>query len=130
MHEIAFRLVKGDDIKLCLEEHCKDINTAIVLCGVGCINHVNIRLAKAINCFKVDDDHEIVSLNGTISRGKAHIHIALADENGNVIGGHLNEGCIVNTTCEIVLGILEEYESIRKYDESTGYKEIEFKKYE
>lgn len=130
MKELAFRLQKGDDLRSCIEERCKNINTAIVLSGVGCLYHVHFRLAKAKDYFEAVEDYEIVSLNGTISNGSAHIHIALSDEKGNVIGGHLEKGCLINTTCEVVLGILEEYESKRVFDDSTGYDEIIFSKYE
>ena len=128
MRELAFRLQKGDDLKACIEDICKNINTAIVLSGVGSLYHVNIRLAKAIEHLDIEKDYEIVSLTGTISSGKAHIHISLADEKGNVIGGHLQKGCLINTTCEIVLGIMEEYSSQRIYDSNTGYDEIKFLK--
>lgn len=130
MKELAFRLQKGDDLRSCIEEKCKGINTAIVLSGVGCLYHAHFRLAKAESYFDSQEDYEIVSLNGTISNGKAHIHIALSDEKGNVFGGHLENGCLINTTCEIVLGILEEYETQRVFDNSTGYDEIVFKKHE
>lgn len=129
MKELAFRLEKGDDIKNCIEDKCKDINTAVVLSGVGSIYHAHFRLAKAKDYFEKDEDYEIVSLNGTVSNGKAHIHIALSDDKGSVVGGHLEKGCLVNTTCEVVLGVLEEYSSIRELDDKTGYSEIVFKKY-
>lgn len=130
MREFAIRLKKGTDLKeeiakICLENN---INTAIVLSAVGCVDKAKIRLAKAINYLEVEEDFEIVSLNGTISNGIPHLHISLADEIGNVIGGHLCNGTIVNTTVELVLGVLEEYESRRIYDDSTGYDEITFRK--
>lgn len=128
MRELAFRLKKGDDLKVCIEDMCKGINTAVVLSGVGCVYHAHIRLAKAVDYFDADQDYEIVSLTGTISNGSAHIHISLSDDKGNVIGGHLEKGCLINTTCEIVLGILEEYSSKREFDPNTGYDEIEFTK--
>ena len=128
MKELAFRLKKGDDLRTCIEEKCKDINTAIVLSGVGCLYKANFRLAKALDYINSEQDYEIVSLNGTISNGKAHIHIALADDKGNAIGGHLEKGCLINTTCEVVLGVLEEYESRREFDKNTGYDEIVFNK--
>ena len=43
---------------------------------------------------------------------------------GKTIGGHLSDGCIINTTAEIILNELEENTFTREYDESTGYKEI------
>ena len=128
MKELAFRLQKGDDLKACIEEKCKDINTAIVLSGVGCVYHAHFRRAKATEYFDKEEDYEIVSLTGTVSNGKAHIHISLAEDSGATIGGHLEKGCLINTTCEVVLGILEEYESHRDFDENTGYDEIIFER--
>ncbi len=130
MKELAVRLKKGDDLGSSIESLCKenDIDTAAVLSGVGCLYKVKIRLAKAEAFLEKEDDYEIVSLTGTVSKGKAHIHIALSDQHGNLIGGHLSQGCLVNTTCELVLGVLEEYISERVYDEQTGYDEIVFKK--
>lgn len=128
MKELCIRLKKGSDIKTSIEKICKenDIDTAIVLSSVGSIYKAKIRLAKAINILEVEENFEIVSLTGTISNGEAHLHISLADELGNVIGGHLKDGCIVDTTLELVLGVLEDYHSKRVFDENTGYKEIEF----
>jgi len=126
MKELAFRFTKDDDLKACIMERCKNIDTAVVLSGVGCLHHAHIRLAEAKDYIDIEKDYEIVSLTGTISNGQAHIHIALSDNKGNVIGGHLMEGCLINTTCELVLGVLESYTSKREYDETTGYKEIVF----
>ena len=130
MRELACRLKIGSDLKESIEKICKenDIDTAIVLSGVGCLYEARIRLAKAEGFLEDKNDYEIVSLNGTISKGSAHIHIALSDETGKTIGGHLSEGCLVNTTCELVLGVLEEYTSSRPFDPNTGYDEINFVK--
>ncbi len=129
MKELAFRLVRGDDLRMSIEEKCREqnIGTAVVLSGVGCVYHARIRLADASRHLETDRDHEIVSLTGTVSKGEAHIHVALADDSGSCIGGHLEKGCLINTTAEIVLGIVEEYDSAREYDEDTGYDEIVFR---
>ena len=128
MKELAFRLKRGDDLKKTIEEICRDIDTAVVLSGVGCIKGMRIRLAKAESHLENEEDYEIVSLTGTVIQGKCHLHIGLSDEKGKCIGGHLEEGCIVNTTCELVLGILEEYTAERVHDDSTGYREAVFHK--
>ena len=130
MKEYATRLIKGNDIKeeiskICLANH---FDTAVVLSAVGSVDKAKIRLAKAINYLEVEEDFEVVSLIGTVSNGKCHLHISLADEIGNVIGGHLCEGTIVNTTLELVLGVLEDYESSREFDDSTDFNEIVFRK--
>ena len=130
MRELSCRLKRGSDLKDSIEKICieNDVDTAIILSGVGCLYKVKIRLAKAEGYLEDDNDYEIVSLNGTVSKGSAHIHIALSDETGKTIGGHLMEGCLVNTTCELVMGVLEEYSSERKFDQETGYDEICFVK--
>ena len=73
MKEIAFRLENGDDLKSCIEKRCREasIDTAVVLSGVGSLKKVKIRLAKALNYHEDEEDHEIVSLTGTVSKGKA-----------------------------------------------------------
>jgi len=128
MKELAFRLRKNADLKQSLEQSVQqqEIDTAVVLSAVGCLSKVKIRLAGAQSYLEKQEDYEIVSLMGTLSKGKAHLHISLSDDKGNCIGGHLDYGCLINTTCEVVLGLLEEYESVRQMDESTGYKEIVF----
>lgn len=128
MRELSCRLKRGSDLKETIEKICIDnnVDTAVILSGVGCLYQVRIRLAKAEGFLEDRNDYEIVSLNGTVSKGQAHIHIALSDEAGKTIGGHLSEGCLVNTTCELVMGVLEEYSSERQYDQETGYDEICF----
>ena len=130
MKEYSIRLQRGADLKKEIEKICIDnaYNTAIVLCAVGSLSSLNIRLANVTSTLSVDENFEIVSLIGTVSLGKSHLHISVSDEIGNVVGGHLLVGNVVNTTVELVLGILEEYESNRTLDEKTGYNEIVFRK--
>lgn len=128
MKELAFRLHRGDDLAKSIADLCKDYNTCVILSGVGCVYEARFRLADGENIFYKKEDYEIVSLMGTVSCGNPHIHISLSDNQGNTIGGHLLEGCLINTTCELVIGVLEEYESSRPFDSDTGWDEIEFKK--
>lgn len=127
MKEFAIRLHKGDDLKRSICELCLD-KTGVVLSAVGCLSNLKVRLAGGKDFFEKQADYEIVSLMGTITNGKAHIHGSFSDVDGKVIGGHLCEGSIINTTCELVLGILDEYDSSRLYDDKTGYNEIVFRR--
>lgn len=128
MREFCKRLEKDADIKKSIEKICIENNfdTVVVLSAVGCVYEAKFRLAKAESCFEKKEDYEIVSMTGTVSKGQCHIHISLSDETGYTVGGHLMEGCLVNTTCELVLGVLENYRSSRPFDEKTGWDEIEF----
>jgi uncharacterized protein len=59
-----------------------------------------LRMAGA-KIHKSWDEHlEIVSCQGTVSIHDPHIHISVSDINGHVWGGHLKDGCIVNSTVE------------------------------
>ena len=120
MKEYAFRLKHGDDIKRSIENYCLEngINTGIILSAVGCIYHAKIRLAKAIDILDVEDDFEVLSLNGTISFGRSHLHITLSNDKGEVFGGHLNRA-VVSVTCEMVINIIDGTVD-RYFDEETG----------
>jgi len=68
---------------------------------------------------------EIVSGSGNISISEkgdviAHIHLAVSDENGRVLGGHLSEGTIVGVTAEVTLIEAKDLRLLRKKDEKTG----------
>ena len=121
-----FRLHRGDDLKQSILEFCRmnNINSGIIACAVGCCSKVKFRLAGAENFYEDERDYEIVSIMGTISNDGVHIHISFADDTGKVVGGHLTEGCIINTTCEVSIIKSDKYKLSREYDEETCYKEL------
>ena len=126
MKEYAIRLVKGQDLYNSIFEFCKknNIEAGTVISGVGCLTTAKIRGADGKKIHTLTEPLEIVSLMGTVSKHRLHIHISLAKENLNVIGGHMVEGCLVNTTCEIVIVELEKYKFNKFFDKNTGYNEI------
>ena len=121
-----FRLHRGDDLKQSILEFCRmnNINSGIIACAVGCCSKVKFRLAGAESFYEDERDYEIVSIMGTISKDGVHIHISFADDTGKVVGGHLSEGCIINTTCEVAIIESNNYKLSRVYDEETCYKEL------
>lgn len=126
MKEHAFRLQKGQDLKIELEKYVKEneIKAGVIVTCVGCLYEAVIRNAGGKECIKLDKKLEIVSITGTLSINGSHIHIAVSDEKLNTYGGHLKEGCLVNTTAEVVIFELEDYLFSREIDETTGYKEL------
>ena len=124
----CIRLKRGEDLmdsikKLCAE---KQIHGGIVLSGVGCISSGRVRDASGVRIREIAEHCEIVSLNGTVSAKRCHIHIALSKEDLSTIGGHLCSGCIVNTTCELVIAELPGVCYDVEADEETGYDELIF----
>ena len=70
---------------------------------------------------------EILSLSGTLSADGAHLHIAIADSSGAVIGGHLCPGSRVRTTAALGVALLPEWHFRRERDIATCYPELAIK---
>jgi predicted DNA-binding protein with PD1-like motif len=123
---IAWRLMPGADLKQSLLDYCiaQHIEAACIVSCVGSLRCVHIRFAGRTETTKIEGRMEIVSLVGTLSRHGCHLHIALADERGQLIGGHLADQSKVDTTAEIVLGIVPDLVFLREQDVATGYKEL------
>ena len=67
---------------------------------------------------------EIVSATGTLATNGVHIHLAVADKEGVVTGGHLKTGCLIHTTAEICIAPCDRGFR-RVFDPETGYRELE-----
>lgn len=124
----CIRLHRGDDLMLSIRRICgeKKITAGVVLSAVGCISRGRVRDASGVTIREITEHCEIVSLNGTVSAQRCHLHIALSKENLSAIGGHLCPGCIINTTCELVIGELPGIAFGVEQDPETGYDELIF----
>lgn len=129
MKTYAVRLTRGMDLLKSIKEYCIEhhLRAGIVLSGVGCVLKARVRDASGVNIVEIDEHMEIVSLIGTVSEKRCHLHISFAKENLSVIGGHLVEGCVINTTCELVIGEMENYSYDMEFDDETGYEELVIK---
>ena len=124
----CIRLRRGDDLMLSIKQLCKEkrIAAGVVLSAVGCISEGRVRDASGVTIREIRDHCEIVSLNGTVSEKRCHLHIALSKEDLSTIGGHLANGCIINTTCELVIAELPGVRFGVEEDPETGYDELIF----
>ena len=126
MKTYAVRLRRGSDLLRSIEAFCAErgIKAGVLLSGVGCVTKARVRDASGVTIVDIDEPMEIVSLMGTVSETRCHLHIAFSKEDLSVVGGHLVEGCIINTTCELVIGEQEGYVYDVEFDEETGYDEL------
>ena len=122
------RLHRGDDLMLSIKDLCREkhIAAGVVLSAVGCISEGRVRDASGITIREIRDHCEIVSLDGTVSETRCHLHISLSREDLSTIGGHLCSGCIINTTCELVIAELPGIRYGVEEDPETGYDELIF----
>ena len=126
----CIRLKRGEDLMESIRRVCREkkIRAGVVLSGVGCILKVRVRDASGVTIREIREHCEIVSLNGTVSDKRCHIHIALSKEDLSTIGGHLCSGCIINTTCELILAEIPGIAYDVEEDPETGYDELIFEK--
>ena len=126
MRVVPLRLQQGADLRRALEAWMglQQEQAGCVISAVGSLSVAQLRLAGATDATVVRGDLEILSLAGTLSPDGAHLHLAVADSKGAVIGGHLCVGSLVRTTAELVIGLLPEWQFRRELDPATGYPEL------
>jgi predicted DNA-binding protein with PD1-like motif len=122
----AFRLLPGADLKQSILDYCvaHKLNAACIVSCVGSLRCAKIRFADCNEGTDIERKLEIVSLVGTASQHGCHLHIAVSDGQGQVLGGHLMPGSLIYTTAEVVIGIIPDMIFRREIDASTGYKEL------
>src|SRR5258706_10090692 len=104
----VLRLHPGDDLVDSIMEFARkhSINAGGIVTCVGSLDHARLRFANQSeyeNLNAKGQHFEIVSLVGTFSTTERHLHLALANEQGAVFGGHASTGNKVYTTAKIVI---------------------------
>jgi len=126
MKVLPLRLPPGADLRQALETWMAEQQeqAGCLISTVGSLSVAQLRLAGATQATAIHGELEILSLSGTLSPDGAHLHIAIADSSGAVIGGHLCAGSLVRTTAELVIGLLPQWRFSRELDPATGYPEL------
>ena len=85
---------------------------------------VSLKQTTSMRVQTIPNHLEIVSLVGTFSMdGGKHLHMSVANAEGNVMGGHLIAGKVF-TTIELVLGTMPGVAFEREMDAVSGFKEL------
>jgi predicted DNA-binding protein with PD1-like motif len=122
----AFRLEPGADLKLSIQNYVisTKIEAGWIFSCVGSLTNYHLRFANHPEGNASEGFFEIISLSGSLSMHGSHLHIAIADVEGIVIGGHLLEGCTIYTTAEIILGETNTLVFTRERDKLTTWNEL------
>ena len=126
-HHVAWRFAPGEDLRRSLESKLAgEAYTAGWVCAaVGSLNEATLRFAAHHAASSLAGPLELISLSGTFSPDGIHLHASVADGAGRMSGGHLDYGCVVRTTAELVCVLCTgELSFRRELDERTGYKEL------
>ena len=126
MNTLPLRLNPGDDLRAALDAALATYGAeaAFVVAGIGSLREARLRFAGRDELHQAIGDLEILTLSGTLGAGGSHLHASLADADGRVLGGHVAPGCIVRTTAEILLAVLDDTTFARAPDAATGYAEL------
>jgi len=127
----ALRLRPGDDLLAGIEAFVarNGLRACSIVQTTGSLVECAIRFANAPTATILRGHFEIVSLTGTLAapRGTepaSHVHIALADGTGAVVGGHLLRGSSVFTTAEVTLVEAPGLVFTRPVDAATTWDEL------
>jgi predicted DNA-binding protein with PD1-like motif len=126
MQPLPIRLRPKQDLRVALESTLSEhkASAAFVLQGIGSLSAAWIRFAGMSHATELRGDLEILTLSGSLSSDGAHLHIAVADVQGRVVGGHVVQGRIIRTTAEILLALLPDYHFSREPNAETGCNEL------
>jgi predicted DNA-binding protein with PD1-like motif len=126
MKVVPLRLSPGADLRRSLEAWMgeQQEQAGCVISAIGSLSVAQLRLAGAAEATAIFGDLEILSLSGTLSPDGAHLHVAVADSSGAVVGGHLCADSLVRTTAELVVALLPDWQFSRELDPATGYAEL------
>jgi predicted DNA-binding protein with PD1-like motif len=129
MNLVPLRLGPGDDLRLALEAWMDQLQQRAgwVISGIGSLAVARIRLAGEDRITTLDGNLELLSLAGSLGPDGAHLHLAIADHQGVVTGGHLAAGSLVRTTAELLLAVLPDWQFSRELDPATGYRELQIR---
>jgi uncharacterized protein len=129
LETLALRLPPDVDLRQTLRSIAlqESITAGIILSGIGSLKTVTLRFAGQNTHTIIDSKHEILTLAGTIGLDGVHLHMSVANAQGEVIGGHVVDGCIVYTTIELAIGILPDRKFQRELDDRTGFAELTVK---
>lgn len=120
------RLQPGEDVRVTLYQwvQAQRIEAAAITSAVGSLTHAHLRYANRADGIMTTADLEVLSLSGTLSIHGVHLHLTVADRDGQVLGGHMLDGCIVRTTLELTVQEVDGVRMLRVKDEVSGYDEL------
>lgn len=130
--DYVLRLDPGDEIVQSVETFVSDVDIPVAtISGIGAISSVEIGRfdlkAKRFVAKKYEGEFEIINLIGNITRKDdkpyVHLHLAFADEDLRMHGGHLNYAKI-SLTAEIFITAFDG-ELARALHEESGVNRIE-----
>jgi len=125
---IVARLKTGEDYHKSLVKIAQkyQLKAGFVLNSVGMMKDIELGFFQGKGKYRANKfagPMEVTSIQGNFAlmgkELKTHFHINLADQNGQVHGGHFTKG-IVHVTAEVLILKLDQAKMTRKIEKDTG----------
>ena len=105
MRTLALELSAGCDLRQSLEELGRVENASGFVLGiVGNLSKATFQCPGSREPTVLSGNLEIITLNGTISPDKVHLHLSFSDGDCKVWGGHLELGTLVLKGADLLIG--------------------------
>lgn len=110
----ALTLQSGDDLLREIENYIstRKIAIGVVLSAVGDVCEAKLINSKTLKTTKINEDMDILSVSGTMSQVRNHLHVVFGRASTTVLGGHLPYGCVIGNSAEIIIGEFTPEETI------------------
>ena len=120
------QITSNSDLLNSLKSLASNINkTGYILSIVGDLSAAKIKCpGNQVPTF-INDHLEIITLNGTISPDKCHLHISVSDNDCKIWAGHLEEGTIILKGSDILVGFIDKETKVNPANVRNQKKNIE-----
>ena len=109
---ISFK--RDDDVLLSIHSYARSENISGFILGiVGNLSKAVFQCPGNSQPTSLEGNLEVITLNGTISPNKLHLHLSVSDGNCNVWGGHLEAGSLVLKGIDVLIGITKPNQIIK-----------------
>ncbi len=123
MKTFRLQIKSQEDIKSSLEQISNRLNINGFIIGVvGDLSKAVFQCPKNKEVTSLSGTLEIITLSGTLTSGKVHLHLSISDSDCKVWGGHLETGTIVLKGADVLIGIINENE--KHSLEDSGYNKL------
>lgn len=121
----ALRLLSGEDLRQALIRFACDthLTAACVLSFFGTLKVAVLHMPGGSHPQTIEGSLLITALSGNLSQNGCHLLLSVSDSN-RIFSGFLLDGCIIQTTAEIILGELSEMSFSYSSDARTRQSEL------
>ena len=115
MRSLPLKLAPGSDLRLSLENLARQEGIKGFILGVvGNLSRASFQCPGQPEPTILEGELEVISLNGTVSPDAVHLHLSISDGACQVWGGHLEHGTLVQKSVDLLVGVLEQNQTIQQ----------------